>query len=324
MTEQTWYFIDAQGNQQGPISIPQLQTLAANGGVTPYTQVWTHALGEQWIPASNVEGLFAPAPAAPAPAPAPTGPPVASPHAPVITTASPTIRTSVPKSTAPAPQPSLAPTTPMMQSTPTTKAVTGIPAPQSNVQHQAQTTNAPNQETQTSATQSQPEETTKKASIFGILLLLIGLGAAGYGGYEFSQNGGNNLNYGLMGGGGFFALIGLILTIKGKKVPTSTHATPSKLATPGSTDQPSPSSNSSLSNAPKPAPIGAKPASDSTPRPNPLLGGSSDSAPAKPSPFAGVSTGTKVNLLLANADAAKPQNKLNTSIPAKPTSDPSE
>ena len=59
---------------------------------------------------------------------------------------------------------------------------------------------------------------------------------------------------------------------------------------------------------------------------NPLMPSAPAGAPAaaKPSPFAGVSTATRPNPLLASGAAVAPQNRLNTTVPAKPTEpDPS-
>ena len=105
--------MDATGTQQGPITIPQLQTLVASGGITEQTQVWTEALGEQWIPAANIEELFSAE--------------ATSPHAPALRTSAPVAIT-----------PNQAPTTPMIPSTPTTQAVTGVPVPAGYPQQQAQ------------------------------------------------------------------------------------------------------------------------------------------------------------------------------------------
>ncbi|MGJ8655644.1 MAG: DUF4339 domain-containing protein [Akkermansiaceae bacterium] len=105
MSEQTWYFIDGAGTQQGPITTHQLQSLTANGSITEDTQMWTETLGEQWIPASNIEGLF------------PTQ----------TATQAPALRTSAPVAVTPR----QADTVPMIPSTPTTQAVTGVPVPAS-------------------------------------------------------------------------------------------------------------------------------------------------------------------------------------------------
>jgi hypothetical protein len=117
MIDQTWYYMDSAEAQQGPITIPQLQSLVASGAITTETQVWTEALGEQWIPAANVEGLFTAAPVAPATTAAPT-------------LRAPTLATTTPNA-ADYQQPSPAATTPMIPSTPTTQAVTGVPVPSS-------------------------------------------------------------------------------------------------------------------------------------------------------------------------------------------------
>ena len=113
MSDQTWYYTDESETQHGPISIPELQSLVSNGVIIPQTQVWTEALGEQWIPAANVEGLF---PATPSVAP---------------TLRTPTLATSVQEVEEEPKKPALAATTPMIASTPTTQAVTGVPVPKS-------------------------------------------------------------------------------------------------------------------------------------------------------------------------------------------------
>jgi hypothetical protein len=121
MSEQTWYYIDESQAQYGPITIPDLQALAKAGIITPETQLWTEVLGEQWIPAANVEDLFPPKPAT---------------MAPILRT--PTLQTSTLRTPTPVissqeaetyPQPSLAATTPMIPSTPTTQPVRGVPVP---------------------------------------------------------------------------------------------------------------------------------------------------------------------------------------------------
>ena len=61
MNDSQWYYLDANNQQQGPVAGAQLQALAAQSQLTPTTQVWTEGL-EEWIPANQVEGLFAVAP----------------------------------------------------------------------------------------------------------------------------------------------------------------------------------------------------------------------------------------------------------------------
>jgi len=124
MSDQTWYFIDGTGAQNGPITIPQLQKHVENGEVTADTQLWTEALGEQWIPAANVEGLF---PAIPAAVAVPT----------LRTLRTPTLVTT-PEDSTELPKPVRAATTPMIPSTPTTQAVTGVSIPSSLAQQQQQ------------------------------------------------------------------------------------------------------------------------------------------------------------------------------------------
>jgi hypothetical protein len=75
MTDQTWYYHHA-GTQNGPVTLDELQRLAASGGLDPEDLVWQQGM-PGWVPASTVEGLLpkaepAPPPAAPA---APTPPP---------------------------------------------------------------------------------------------------------------------------------------------------------------------------------------------------------------------------------------------------------
>lgn len=124
MSDQTWYFIDGTGAQNGPITIPQLQKHVENGEVTADTQLWTEALGEQWIPAANVEGLF---PAIPAAVAAPT----------LRTLRTPSLVTT-PEDSTELPKPVRAATTPMIPSTPTTQAVTGVSIPSSLAQERQQ------------------------------------------------------------------------------------------------------------------------------------------------------------------------------------------
>jgi len=60
-TEQQWHFISVVDKEQyGPYTADHLQDFVANGNLTRETLVWTEALDDQWIPAGNVEGLFAP------------------------------------------------------------------------------------------------------------------------------------------------------------------------------------------------------------------------------------------------------------------------
>lgn len=60
-TEQQWHFISVVDKEQyGPYTADHLQDFVANGTLTRETLVWTEALEDRWIPAGNVEGLFAP------------------------------------------------------------------------------------------------------------------------------------------------------------------------------------------------------------------------------------------------------------------------
>lgn len=174
MIDQTWYYMDSAEAQQGPITIPQLQSLVASGAITTGTQVWTEALGEQWIPAVNVEGLFPAKPAAPAKPVATSAP----------TLRSPALVTSTSKATE-FQQPSLAATTPMIPSTPTTQAVTGVPVPSSLAAQQQQAANpyqSPAADPQQLGAGLYPATITKGGSmgLWSMLffggLLLIGLG----------------------------------------------------------------------------------------------------------------------------------------------------
>ncbi|MFP6880265.1 MAG: DUF4339 domain-containing protein [Roseibacillus sp.] len=57
--EQQWHFISVvDGKQYGPYTAEQLQEFVANGTITRETLLWTEALDDQWIPATNVEGLI--------------------------------------------------------------------------------------------------------------------------------------------------------------------------------------------------------------------------------------------------------------------------
>jgi len=54
---QYWNYIDAAGQQQGPITADQLQQFAAAGQITPQTNVWTEGMAE-WLPAAQIDGLI--------------------------------------------------------------------------------------------------------------------------------------------------------------------------------------------------------------------------------------------------------------------------
>jgi hypothetical protein len=66
---QAWYYM-VDGEQVGPIAAEDLQQLAMNGTIHAESELWTEGL-DQWIPATNVEGLLpvepVPEPAQPAP-----------------------------------------------------------------------------------------------------------------------------------------------------------------------------------------------------------------------------------------------------------------
>lgn len=56
-TSEEWHYIDATGQQLGPISIEQLKQLTNVGVVNEQTQVWSEGM-EEWVLASAVEGLL--------------------------------------------------------------------------------------------------------------------------------------------------------------------------------------------------------------------------------------------------------------------------
>lgn len=56
-TSQEWHYIDATGQQLGPISIEQLKQLTNVGVINEQTQVWSEGM-EEWVFASAVEGLL--------------------------------------------------------------------------------------------------------------------------------------------------------------------------------------------------------------------------------------------------------------------------
>ncbi len=137
MNDQTWFYIDSSQAQHGPISASELESLVASGTVTRETQVWTESLGDQWILARKVEGLFTE-----------EIPPMGS------TLRPPSHAASVPE-TDPYPLPSLAATTPMIPSTPTTQPVRGVQVPANHHLVQA----AANDPYQPPASDPQPIET---------------------------------------------------------------------------------------------------------------------------------------------------------------------
>ncbi len=358
MSEQLWYYIDAAQAQQGPITIPQLQALVASGHVTPATVVWTEALGEQWIPASNVEGLFPesiPVQAASVAVQAPPEMPdanampseIAQVAAPAPTLASsaaaPALRAADTVTQQPQ-QPQAAPTTPMLASTPTTQAIAGtvapIPAVNEVVAQVAQAVPAAVEDvvpvaqeqiepliTAADANAVISDAPKKDKNVLGIILLVLGLGVAGGGGYLFSTDGGTGLSYGLLGGGGVVAILGLIMTLKGKKISetivTSAAGGYSALGAVAGGNAATPAGTFDLSAAANVAPIAA----GSTPvaiHANPLMPVASSDTAAKPSPFAGAPAATKPNPLLPNGTVVAPQNRLNTSVPAKPATPPAD
>ena len=57
-SQASWFFIDEQGEQQGPASTQDLAALCAQGTLSEETAVWSKALGE-WKRLSNVPVLLA-------------------------------------------------------------------------------------------------------------------------------------------------------------------------------------------------------------------------------------------------------------------------
>ena len=66
MSDNPWFYTDANGHQLGPYPVQQIQHFAANGTITPQTLLWTEGL-ETWTAAGEVQGIFATS--APAPPP---------------------------------------------------------------------------------------------------------------------------------------------------------------------------------------------------------------------------------------------------------------
>jgi hypothetical protein len=55
--DKEWHLIDANGRQCGPYTEEQLHGYANDGTIAPTTLLWADGL-EDWIPASDVPGLF--------------------------------------------------------------------------------------------------------------------------------------------------------------------------------------------------------------------------------------------------------------------------
>tara|TARA_B110000914_G_scaffold184787_1_gene168171 strand:- start:21 stop:1022 length:1002 start_codon:yes stop_codon:yes gene_type:complete len=66
---QEWFYTDASGVENGPVSIDELQQLGATGTIHAQTDVWTEGM-EEWQPASQIEGVIPPSPEDPPSAPA--------------------------------------------------------------------------------------------------------------------------------------------------------------------------------------------------------------------------------------------------------------
>lgn len=61
-TQQQWHYVDAQGQQAGPIPADVLQASVGNGSISPESLVWTEGMAD-WQPASSIEGMVVAAPA---------------------------------------------------------------------------------------------------------------------------------------------------------------------------------------------------------------------------------------------------------------------
>ncbi|MFK7909939.1 MAG: DUF4339 domain-containing protein [Akkermansiaceae bacterium] len=55
--QQEWLYIDQAGQQTGPIPADQLHEYVSAGHITAESQVWTEGM-EEWLPASQIEGLI--------------------------------------------------------------------------------------------------------------------------------------------------------------------------------------------------------------------------------------------------------------------------
>jgi len=66
MSDSPWYYSDSNSQQQGPLSLAQVQQLAATGVITPSTPLWRQGF-KNWTPAGEVQGIFT----SPGPAPPP-------------------------------------------------------------------------------------------------------------------------------------------------------------------------------------------------------------------------------------------------------------
>jgi len=64
-----WYYAK-HGDRFGPVGEEELHRLARQGGILPQDLVWNSTMGDQWIAASSIRGLFPPA----------TPPPIANPE----------------------------------------------------------------------------------------------------------------------------------------------------------------------------------------------------------------------------------------------------
>jgi len=64
--QQQWFYVDASGQQAGPITADVLQASVGNGSISPETLVWTEGMAD-WLPAQSIEGMVTAAPVVAAP-----------------------------------------------------------------------------------------------------------------------------------------------------------------------------------------------------------------------------------------------------------------
>ena len=57
MSDDRWFYSDAQQQQQGPVSFAQIQQIAASGQIQPKTLIWNEGMAH-WTPANQVPGVF--------------------------------------------------------------------------------------------------------------------------------------------------------------------------------------------------------------------------------------------------------------------------
>lgn len=152
MSDQTWYYKDSAGAQQGPISTQQLQSLIAKAEITEDSLVKTESQGETWLPAATHHDLFSVS---------------------LQTPDNPTLRDSSQVAVTPIP----APTTPMLPSTPTTQPIRGVPVPKAHKSHTDQTTPygppSSNPEREPDTPPSTPSTTDSRAKLWTVLIIVV-------------------------------------------------------------------------------------------------------------------------------------------------------